>query len=227
MTPCVTSTGGVIDKYLTQGGVVIMCLWGTLETLTPRDGALCALKSALRMREALREFNLERRRDPGSKMPGDRRLGPRSPLVKMGCAINSGPVIAGQMGGEQRMEYTVIGDAVNLAARIEGPNDLFDTDILITEYTWNLLANELVTVEMPSLDIKGKAKPMRVFAVLGFRGQIVPLNLDELRASWGPEAEPFEGQPDDLLPYGEYVTPEPAKSGLLGRAEQARSETPA
>jgi adenylate cyclase len=154
IVPCITMTGGIVDKFLTQGGVVVMALWGAAETTdSPRDDALACMRSVLMMRSALRSLNNDRGRD-------------KKRYIKMGCGINTGGVVAGQMGSDERMEYTVIGDAVNLAARIEGPNDLFDTDILITENIWNLVGDYLVTEEMQSIEVKGKEKPLRVFSVV-------------------------------------------------------------
>jgi adenylate cyclase len=173
MVPCITKTGGIVDKFLTQGGVVVMALWGTVDSSgTPAQNAQACINSMLLMRAALRKLNKE--------LAGVGRF----PLVKMGCGINSGDVVSGQMGSEQRMEFTVIGDAVNLAARIEGPNDLFDTDILITENVYDLIGSRLVTQEMPSLTVKGKEKPLRVFTVLNEVGAKGPQTLAEVRQLW-------------------------------------------
>ncbi|MDR2467867.1 MAG: HAMP domain-containing protein [Spirochaetaceae bacterium] len=157
MVPCVTKTGGIVDKFLTQGGVVIMAVWGsTGSDTTPRQNALNCIRSMLMMRSNLVVFN-------------DRlqhRFWGYAPRIKIGCGINSGNVVAGQMGSEQRMEYTVIGDTVNLAARLEGANDVFDTDMLISEATWNLVKDKTTVKEMPNLSVKGKIAPLRVFSVV-------------------------------------------------------------
>jgi adenylate cyclase len=176
MVPRITKTGGTVDKFLTQGGVVIMALWGAAESAgSVKADAFACIKSALMMRNALRKLNQAK----------------AAPFIKIGCGINSGEVVAGQIGSDKRMEYTVIGDAVNLAARIEGPNDLFDTDILITENTYSLIGKNIIAEEMPSLEVKGKEKPLRVFAVVNLRdpekrGNPVkgPRTMEEVRESW-------------------------------------------
>jgi adenylate cyclase len=86
------------------------------------------------------------------------------------------------------MEYTVIGDPVNLASRTEALNKPLGTDILITENTWELVRDRFVTEEMPPVTVKGKEKPVRLFAVVklkGIDGQ--PETLAELRKLLGIE----------------------------------------
>jgi adenylate cyclase len=176
IVPCVTRTGGMVDKFLTQSGLVVMAVWGLFPQKSgeDEDAALWAfdcIRSALLMRNAVRNLNRKR-------------LVRGKPLIKIGCGINSGEVIAGQMGSAERMEYTVVGDVVNLASRIEEPNDAFDTDILITEDTWNLTGERLVTEEMPGLEVKGKSEAMRVFSVINIKSRYGPLTMEEVRQSW-------------------------------------------
>jgi adenylate cyclase len=180
MVPCVVKTGGLVDKFLTQSGLVIMAVWGLFPQAaaerdmpeeSPSRDAFNGIRSALLMRNALRNINRKR-------------LVRGSPLIKMGCGINSGEVVAGQMGSDERMEYTVIGDAVNLASRIEEPNDAFDTDILITEGTWNLTGEQLVTEEMPGIEVKGKEGILRTFSVVNIKNRYGPLTMEEVRQAW-------------------------------------------
>jgi adenylate cyclase len=153
MVECVEKTNGVVDKFI---GDAVMAHWGTAYTAgNPAKDAFNCVKAALMMRKAL--VMLNRKRIPGD--PGD-------PPINIGCGINSGIVTAGQLGSELRMEYTVIGDPVNLASRIEALNKPLGTDILISESTWKLIKYFFITEEMPSVTVKGKEKPVRIFAVV-------------------------------------------------------------
>jgi adenylate cyclase len=86
------------------------------------------------------------------------------------------------------MEYTVIGDPVNLASRTEALNKPLGTDILITEDTWHLIGEKLITEEMPPVKVKGKEKPVRIFAVVTIKGARGPQTLAEVRKLLGIEA---------------------------------------
>jgi len=153
MVNCVERTNGVVDKFI---GDAVMAHWGTAYTAgSPAKDAFNGVKAALMMRKALVMLNNKRIPDD----PGD-------PPIKIGCGINSGIVTAGQLGSDLRMEYTVIGDPVNLASRIEALNKPLGTDILISESTWNLIKYFFITEEMPSVTVKGKEKPVRIFAVV-------------------------------------------------------------
>jgi len=79
------------------------------------------------------------------------------------------------------MEFTVVGDPVNLASRTEALNKTLGTDILITEDTWNLVGDKFITEEMPAVAVKGKKKPVRMFAVVNLVGAKGPRTLTEVR----------------------------------------------
>ena len=157
MVECVEKTGGVVDKFIGDG---MMAHWGTAYTAgTPQRDAFNSIKTALMMRGALHEMNKNR----SSEDPGN-------PPIRIGCGINTGIVTAGQIGSDLRMEYTVIGEPVNVAYRIESMNKPMATDILISENTWNLVKNYFITEEMVSVTLKGFEKPIRLFAVINFAG---------------------------------------------------------
>lgn len=173
MVECVNKTNGVVDKFI---GDAIMAVWGAPETSgSPAEDAWNCVKAALLMRIAL--FNYNKERTAEGKAP-----------MRIGCGINTGPVVAGQIGSNDRMEYTVIGDAVNFASRTESLNKPFATDILITENTWNLVKDRVVVEEMPSVHVKGKEGNVRMFAVINAVGAKGPANIEQLRKFLGVEA---------------------------------------
>lgn len=151
MVKCVTETGGFIDKYI---GDAIMATWGApISAGTPREDALNSIRCALKMRAELIAFN---------KVRVQKGL----PIIKIGCGLNSGSVVAGQMGSEERMEYTCIGDTVNVASRTESLNKPFQTDILITENTYQLVKDCVVVEKMVPVKVKGKTAPLNMYAVI-------------------------------------------------------------
>lgn len=166
MVDCVNKTGGVVDKYI---GDAIMAVWGAPESSgSPAADALHAVTAALMMRDSLARFNSER---------AAKGLAP----VRIGCGINSGPVVAGQIGSEERMEYTVIGDAVNLASRTEALNKPFATDILITENTYSLIKEKIIAAEMPGVHVKGKTEAIKMFAVINLCGRDGAKSIADVR----------------------------------------------
>lgn len=154
MVQCISDNNGSVDKFI---GDAIMAVWGApLAMPSAKEGALCAIKTALLMRYRLLAFNEERKKQ--NLLP-----------VHMGCGINSGTAVAGQIGSHERMEYTVIGDTVNLASRIEAINKPLATDILLGEATYNLVKDEVIVEEMPSVTVKGKNESIRLFALIGLK----------------------------------------------------------
>jgi len=169
MIDCVEKTNGIVDKFI---GDTVMAHWGTAYTAgSPRKDAFNCIKAALMMRKCLFYLNKSRQE-----------YDPENPLIRIGCGINTGIVTAGQLGSDMRMEYTVIGDPVNLASHIEALTKPLGADILISEDTWKLVGDKFITEEMPPVAVKGKEKPVRVFAVVNFFGEIKgPQTLKEVR----------------------------------------------
>lgn len=183
MVSCVLKTGGVVDKFI---GDAVMAVWGApLTSGDPREDALNCVRTAFLMRASLLIFNKER-------------AAKGLPNVRIGCGINSGPVVAGQMGSKQKMEYTVLGDAVNFASRTESLNKPLGTDILITENTYELIKDKITVEEMPGVTVKGKTGLCRMFAVINMpeeteipgAGPNGPQTLQQIRAKLGiPEPD--------------------------------------
>lgn len=164
MVECIYNTNGIVDKFI---GDAIMAHWGALYTDGNDTGN--AIDAALLMRQALINFNHD---DEHSNRP----------KFRFGCGINTGEVVAGQIGSQKKLEYTVIGDAVNLASRIEYMNKEFGTDILISEDSYQKVTGKYKVVAMPPIEIRGKSKPQQMYAVLGKEDDPnCPKSLKELR----------------------------------------------
>ncbi|MBM9549116.1 HAMP domain-containing protein [Leptospira sp. 201903074] len=164
MVKCVQETGGTVDKFI---GDAIMATWGALRD--SKEHAKSTVEAALRMRDKLIEFNKGR----GTV---------KKPIIQIGCGINTGYVIAGQIGSSDKMEYTVIGDSVNLASRVESLNKETHTDILITETTYQEVKSDYHVISMGEIELKGKSKAQKVYAVLGRKTDPnYPKNLSELQ----------------------------------------------
>jgi adenylate cyclase len=180
MVECIDRTGGIVDKFI---GDAIMAIWGV--PVSKGNDTENAIDAALMMRKSLIEFNRDR---------GD----PKNPIIRIGCGINTGPVLAGQIGSENRMEYTVIGDTVNLASRIEDLNKPFGTDILISEDTYKSVKEIYAVERMEPIKVKGKDKPQQIFAILGRLDDAErPGTIEELRVLLGLEKQPFSRRAED------------------------------
>ncbi len=186
LVECITRTGGCVDKFI---GDAIMAVWGAPNgSASSKDDALAAVSSAFLMRSALIEYNKKR---------VEKGLSP----IHTGCGINSGDVVAGQVGSHERMEYTVIGDTVNLASRIESINKQLSTDILITENTYKLVKEYLVAEKMPSFKVKGKKKAVKLYAPVALKdspyslpeGTVQYKTLKELRKMLGMKEPDLSG----------------------------------
>ncbi len=167
MVDIVHDTGGIVDKFI---GDAIMAVWGTLKE--SKSDASNAVDAAVRMRRALRDFNTRHRG--------------KFPKIRIGCGLNSGPVLSGQIGSKNRLECTVNGNAVNLASRLEKLNKTFGTDIIISESTYLQVKDEFACVSLQKIQIRGKAKRQQIYAVLGrLNDPTRPKTLDELRKILG------------------------------------------
>jgi class 3 adenylate cyclase len=140
VVPVVTSHGGHANKFIGDG---LLAVFGAPERLA--DHADRAVKAALEIADVVRDA-----------YGGD---------LRVGVGVNSGPVMAGTIGGGGRLDFTVIGDVVNTASRVEAATRQTDDDVLITDATRALLSPDVGEwEERPSIPLKGKADEVRLFA---------------------------------------------------------------
>ncbi len=149
MTDIVFKHGGTLDKYM---GDAVMAIYGAPVDLP--DHAQKACDTALEMMQVLNELNA-----------GWAREG--KPVLDIGIGINTGMMMVGNMGSEQRFEYTVLGDAVNLGSRLEGANKSYLTHILVSEFTYDRVKGEFLCMEIDSVRVKGKTRPVRIYQLMG------------------------------------------------------------
>jgi adenylate cyclase len=145
MTDIVFAKGGTLDKYI---GDAIMAFWGA--PVDQPDHALRACGAALGFLERLEELRVSWRKAG-------------LPEVDIGVGISSGPMNVGHMGTEHRFSYTVMGDAVNLASRLEGLNKVYDTRILISAATYAQVHPYVTARRLGVVRVKGKQKPTDLY----------------------------------------------------------------
>jgi adenylate cyclase len=152
----IREAGGLLNKF---GGDSTLAIFGVPVSAPPTGTARQALRAAFTIRTRLAEFNA-------------RRIEAGQPPITIGIGINTGEAIAGNIGSEERFEYTVIGDTVNIAARVQGLTaHLTESNILITDATLAALGPNapLLVVDHGEVALKGKTKPVRVYGVIGTR----------------------------------------------------------
>jgi adenylate cyclase len=154
MSDVVMERRGTIDKYM---GDAMMAFWNA--PLDDDNHAKNAVLAALDMKAAL---------EPVNQMLADRaaKTGSEPLRLAAGIGINSGPCAVGNMGSKQRFAYSALGDAVNLASRLEGQTKSYGLDLLVGEETINAI-RDFAIIDIDLIQVKGKTKPVQIFTVLG------------------------------------------------------------
>jgi len=162
MTAIVLEQRGIIDKYI---GDAILAEFGAPLPLDKHPDI--AVKTALLMKKKLIDLNLEWHEK-------------NYPIIDCRIGINTGNVIIGNMGSNQVFDYTVIGDAVNLAARLESANKQYNTSIMISEFTYRLLSEKVFQVRpLDIIKVKGKNEAVKVYEVYGFLEDVLTIERIE------------------------------------------------
>ncbi|HSF74618.1 MAG TPA: adenylate/guanylate cyclase domain-containing protein [Microcoleus sp.] len=159
MTNCIMDHGGVVDKYI---GDAIMAVFGVpfchTEYREIQQDALNAVAACIAMHERLHQLNQQLRIE-------------RKPLIKFGIGLHTGQLVAGSVGGSRRLNYSVIGDAVNVAARLEAMNKEIVSDspfnLLVTARTFAYVRDRYEGQKVGSIQLRGKKEETVVYAILG------------------------------------------------------------
>lgn len=182
MTDIILEEGGTLDKY---EGDAIIAFWNA--PLAQEDHALRACRAAVRCQRRL-----------AARRPAWRaRVGAD---LRMRIGLNTGPVVVGNMGSRSRFNYTILGDAANLASRLEGANKAFATSVMASAATWRAAGGEktLLGRLIGSVQVVGRKTPVDVYEVAGLAGEPVP-------ASWADVARGIEmchaGRAVEALPF--------------------------
>jgi adenylate cyclase len=189
MSDIIMEEGGTVDKY---EGDAIIAFWNA--PMRQADHAVRACRAALRCQRKL----ADRRKEFFDRTGVD---------LYMRIGIHTGEVVVGNMGSNNRFNYTVLGDAANLASRLEGANKQFGTYLMVSEVTWSQAEAGFFAREIGSIMVVGRKAPVRVFDVLGLAGEEKPAWLEDWHAAmlacrarrWGEARDLFDRFGEDPL----------------------------
>ncbi len=173
MVTIIQNNGGVVDKFV---GDAIMAVWGA--PVSHGDDAARALKACLEMRQGLAVLN-------------ESRMARGLPPVKMGMGLHAGPALSGSIGADTRMEFTVIGDTVNTASRIESATKAHGTDLLVSEEVRAMLADKFIFAASGETYAKGKTSALKLHKV---HGVVVDGVETIIRTPWSESEVQEEGE---------------------------------
>jgi adenylate cyclase len=214
MTDIVLQSGGLLDKYI---GDALMAVWGA--PLHMPDHADRALHSSLRMLDAL---------DKLTESWKERNL----PTIDIGCGINTGPMVVGNMGSTQRFDYTVLGDAVNLGSRLEGITKEYGVRVICSNSTRQNLKRpeDFILRELDWIKVKGKNEPITIYEVMRFHPEKkdVALKTKELFEQGLKlyRERDFAGAMQQMLKILQYAAQDGPASVFLERCEYYAENPP-
>jgi class 3 adenylate cyclase/uncharacterized membrane protein SpoIIM required for sporulation len=160
MTDIILKNKGVVDKYI---GDAIMAFWNAPLDVQNHEEIAC--QSSLEMIESLGILK---------KQWHDEKI----PEINIGIGMNTGEAVVGNMGSAQRFDYTIMGDNVNIASRLEGLNKIYGTAIIISEFTYEKVKHKFACRELDFVRVKGKTKPLKIYELIGSKEEIKKQYLD-------------------------------------------------
>ena len=191
MTNVIMTNSGTVDKYM---GDAIMAFWNA--PLDDPMHPINACHAALEMQKAVKELN-QRLTDEANLAPQDesneaaRR---RHVPIHIGVGINSGMCCVGNMGSDQRFDYSALGDDVNLASRLEGQSKTYGVDIVLGEKTVALIKDEFAYIELDLIQVKGKTEPVRIYSLLGTKEMRTDANFRRTQETMNKLLAQFRAQ---------------------------------
>ncbi len=172
MTDIILSHSGTVDKYI---GDAIMAFYGAPHELP--DQAVRACMATIEMKRRLRELQ-DHWRSLGQE------------AIRMRIGINTGEAVVGNMGSHNRMNYTAMGDTVNLASRLEGANKFYGSSAMISESTYLLSADAVEARDLDVIRVVGKTEPIRIYELLGRKGTL-PTHMNDMLDKYNRGIEYF------------------------------------
>ncbi|MBN2407904.1 MAG: CHASE2 domain-containing protein [Elusimicrobia bacterium] len=213
MTHIIFDYEGTLDKY---EGDAIMAFWNA--PVDQHDHALRCCKASLDCQKKLGQLQVKWKEEG-------------RPPLSMRIGINTGPMIVGNMGSKTRMDYTVMGDSVNLGARLESANKEYGTCIMMSEFTKAQVENDIEFRELDALRVKGKKKPVHVYEVMAVKGSLSP-DKEKVLALYSEGLKCYKTRKWDegirLFEEALKILPEDGPSvTYLSRCKKYKSEPPA
>jgi len=156
VTDIILDNQGMLDKY---EGDAVMAVFGVPIDFPGHAASACS--SAIKIQKRLKILAIEWQEKGW-------------PSLYTRIGLNTGEMIAGNMGSKSRFDYTVMGDSVNLGSRLEGANKEYGTNIMLSEFTYEYIKNDFITREIDVIKVKGKNKPVRVYELIDFIQEMTP-----------------------------------------------------
>jgi adenylate cyclase len=213
MVEAVFNHDGTLDKFI---GDALMAVFGA--PLPLENHAWMAVRAALDMRRRLEIFNT-------------RRIKSGQPQIRIGIGISTGDVVSGNIGSHKRMDYTVIGDAVNLSSRLEGVTKEYGCDIVLSEFTYALCRDRIWVRELDRIRVKGKHEAVNIYELISDRRQPLDSTNEEFLECYNTARTAYLGrnfkQAIDLFQAALQLNPrDKATSIYLERSWQFLNEPP-